>query len=53
MYIAGKDYKHAIAIGLSYTAITLCSVYSLVSRWVTVEDRSALGDVVPGMERAL
>ncbi|WP_391203616.1 hypothetical protein [Psychrobacillus sp. L4] len=53
MYKVGKDYKLAMAIGLAFTALTLCSEYSLVSRWVKVEDWSALGDVVPGMERAL
>jgi len=53
MYNAGKDFKLAMGIGLSFTALTLCSEYSLVSRWVKVEDWSALGDVVPGMERAL
>lgn len=53
MYKAGKDYKLFMAIGLSFTALTLCSEYSLVSRWVKVEDWSALLDVVPGMERAL
>lgn len=53
MYVAGKDYKLAMAIGLSFTALTLCSVYSLVSEWVKVEDWSALLDVVPSMEKAL
>jgi hypothetical protein len=53
MYVAGKDYKIAMAIGLSFTALTLCSEYSLVSGWVKVEDWSALLDVVPGMEKAL
>ncbi|WP_102345927.1 hypothetical protein [Bacillus sp. Marseille-P3661] len=53
MYKAGKDYKHAMAIGLSFTALTLCAEYSLVSVWVEVEDWAALMDVVPGMERAL
>ena len=53
MYKAGKDYKLAMAIGLSFTALTLCSEYSLVSEWVKAEDWSALLDVVPGMERAL
>ncbi|WP_025116070.1 hypothetical protein [Lysinibacillus fusiformis] len=53
MYTTGKDYKLAMAMGLSFTALTLCSEYSLVSRWVKVEDWAALGDVVPGMERAL
>ena len=53
MYRAGKDYKLAMAIGLSFTALTLCAEYSLVSVWVEVEDWAALMDVVPGMERAL
>ncbi|MGE7985326.1 hypothetical protein [Lysinibacillus fusiformis] len=53
MYTTGKDYKLAMAMGLSFTALTLCSEYSFVSRWVKVEDWAALEDVVPGMERAL
>lgn len=53
MYKTGKDYKLAMAMGVSFTALTLCSEYSLVSRWVKVEDWAALEDVVPGMERAL
>ena len=53
MYKAGKDYKLAMAVGLSFTALTLCAEYSLVSSWVEVEDWAALMDVVPGMERAL
>ncbi|EOR22469.1 hypothetical protein A499_17813 [Niallia nealsonii AAU1] len=53
MYKAGKDYKLAMAVGLSFTALTLCAEYSLVSSWVEVEDWEALMDVVPGMERAL
>ncbi|KAB2331390.1 hypothetical protein [Bacillus mesophilum] len=53
LYKAGKDYKLAMAMGLSFTALTLCAEYSLVSRWVKVEDWAALADVVPGMERAL
>ncbi|MEH7226105.1 hypothetical protein V7112_20015 [Bacillus sp. JJ1566] len=53
MYTAGKDYKLAMAMGLSFTALTLCAEYSLVSRWVEVRDWAAIEDVVPGMERAL
>jgi hypothetical protein len=53
MYLAGKDYKLAMAMGLSFTALTLCAEYSLVSEWVGAEDWAALDDVVPGMERAL
>jgi hypothetical protein len=53
MYAVGKDYKIAMALGLSFTALTLCAEYSLVSMWVEVEDWAALMDVVPGMERAL
>lgn len=53
MYMTGKDYKLAMAIGLSFTALTLCAEYSLVADWVEVEDWAALEDVVPTMERAL
>ncbi|TFD94334.1 hypothetical protein [Jeotgalibacillus sp. R-1-5s-1] len=53
MYAAGKDYKLAMAMGLSLTALTLCAEYSMISNWVKAEDWGALADVVPGMERAL
>lgn len=53
MYITGKDYKFAMAMGLSFTALTLCAEYSLISNWVAANDWAALEDVVPGMERAL
>ena len=53
MYRIGKDYKLAMAMGLSFTALTLCAEHSLVSNWVKGEDWSALLDVVPAMEKAL
>lgn len=53
MYITGKDYKLAMAMGLSFTALTLCAEHSLVSNWVKREDWWALMDVVPTMEKAL
>ncbi|VDG96801.1 Uncharacterised protein [Lysinibacillus sphaericus] len=53
MYVTGKDYKLAMAMGLSFTALTIVADYSMVSDWVKVEDWSALLDVVPGMARAL
>ncbi|MDD3028635.1 MAG: hypothetical protein PHI41_11415 [Erysipelotrichaceae bacterium] len=53
MYKTGKDYRLAMALGLSFTALTLVAEYRLVSDWVKVEDWSALLDVVPGMEKAL
>ena len=53
MYKAGKDYKLAMAMGLSFTALTLCAENSLVSNWVKAGDWSALLDVVPTMEKAL
>ena len=52
MYNKGKDYKLAMAMGLSFTALTLCAQNSLVSNWVKGEDWSALLDVVPYMEKA-
>lgn len=52
VYAAGKDYKLAMALGLSFTALTLCAEYSLVSEWVNKEDWSLLGEV-PNYGRAL
>jgi len=53
LYFYGKDHKLAMVLGLSFTALTMCAEYSLVSQWVKAEDWSALEDVVPTMERAL
>ena len=53
LYAAGKDYKLAMAMGLSFTALTLAADYSMVSDWVKAEDWSALMDVVPIMAGAL
>ena len=53
MYTTGRDYKLAMALGLSFTALTLCAEYSLVASWVRAEDWAALLDVVPTMEKAL
>ncbi|MEH7386439.1 hypothetical protein V7147_13685 [Bacillus sp. JJ1521] len=52
LYAAGKDYKLAMAMALSFTALTICADYSYLSRWVKVEDWAALSDVIPGMARA-
>jgi len=51
LYAAGKDYRLAMALGLSFTALTLCAENSLVSDWIRSEDYSALSEV-PGMEKA-
>lgn len=53
MYKVGKDYRLAMAMGLSFTALTLCAEHSLISNWVKGEDWSALLDVVPTMEKTL
>lgn len=53
MYGAGKDYKLAMAMGLSFTALTIVASYSVVSDWVKAEDWAALLDVVPTMATAL
>lgn len=50
---AKKDYRLAMAMGLSLTALTLCAAFSLAATWVEVEDWAALLDVVPSMEMAL
>ncbi len=53
LYITGRDYKLAMALGLSFTALTLSAEYSLISSWVRLEDWSALQDVVPYMEKVI
>ena len=53
LYITGRDYKLAMALGLSFTALTLSAEYSLISSWVRLEDWSALQDVVPSMEKVI
>ncbi len=52
-YKTGKDYKLAMAMGLSFTALTLAAEYKLVSDWVKAEDWAALLDVIPTMEQAV
>ena len=42
-----------MALGLSFTALTVVADYSMVSDWVKAEDWSALMDVVPTMAAAL
>lgn len=48
-YGRGKDYKLAMAMGLSFTSLTLVAGYRQVADWIKVEDWSALLDVVPTM----
>lgn len=49
----GKNYKLAMAMGLSFTALTLVAGHSMISDWVKVKDWAALLDVVPTMTTAL
>lgn len=53
LYKKGKDYKFAMAMGLSFTALTLWAEYNTVFKWVEKEDWSALLDVVPTMVTVL
>ncbi len=53
LYTAGKDYTLAMAMGLSFTALTIVADYSMVSDLVKAEDWAALSDVVPTMAVAL
>lgn len=52
-FMTGKDYRFAMALGLSFTALTICGNYSLVSVWVKANDWAALEDVVPTIEGTL
>lgn len=49
LYKIGKNYKLAMAMGLSFTALTLVAMHSMISNWVKVKDWAALLDVVPTM----
>lgn len=53
LYALGKDFKLAMALALSFTALSLCADYSYIDLWVQSEDWSALADVVPTMSKAL
>lgn len=53
LYKIGKDYKFAMAMGISFTALTLVAQYSDVAKWVKDKDWAALLDVVATMEIAL
>ena len=53
LYRVGREYELAMAMALSFTALTLVAQYSMVFNWVKQEDWSALLDVVPTMEKAL
>ncbi|MDZ5712619.1 hypothetical protein [Jeotgalibacillus haloalkalitolerans] len=46
LFSAGKDYKLAMAAGLSFTALTLCAEISFVAGQVAREDWSAVREVV-------
>ena len=53
LYKVGKNYELAMAMGLSFTALTLVAGHSMISDWVKVKDWAALLDVVPTMTTAL
>ena len=53
LYKVGKNYKLAMAMGLSFTALTLVAGHSMISDWVKVKDWAALLDVVPTMTTVL
>lgn len=53
LYKIGKDYRLAMVMGLSFTALTLLAEYTMVSNWVKAEEWSSLADVVPTMANVL
>ncbi|TFE00678.1 hypothetical protein [Jeotgalibacillus salarius] len=52
LFSAGKDYKLAMAAGLSFTALTLCAEISFIAGQAAREDWSAVREVVH-FQRAL
>lgn len=52
-YRVGKDNQLAMAIGLSFTALTLVAQFSMMADALKAEDWAGLLDVVPTMSTAL
>ena len=48
-----RDAKWFRFISLSFTAFTLCAFLKLTNGWVSMEDWSALMDVIPTLSRAV
>ncbi|MFC4354797.1 hypothetical protein ACFO0S_06955 [Chryseomicrobium palamuruense] len=46
LFSRGKDFRFAMAAGLSFTALTLCAEISLVAIWIAREDWSAASELV-------
>ena len=53
LYKTGKNYHLAMAIGLSFTALTLVASYSMLSDSIIAEDWATILDVVPTMSEVL
>lgn len=52
-YRTGKDNQLAMALGLSFTALTLAAQFSMMADALKAEDWAGLLDVVPTMSTAL
>jgi hypothetical protein len=53
LYKLGKDYKLAMALGLSFTALTVNAFYTIIEQFVINRDWGALEDVVPSINKPL
>lgn len=49
LYRMGKDYKLAMALALSFTALTVNSFYTIIEQFIINRDLSALEDIVPSV----
>lgn len=52
-FLKGKDSSVWMGLGLSFTALTMCAEYHMVSTWAAAEEWGAIEDVVPTMNGAL
>lgn len=53
VYFNGKDHRLFMALGLSFTALTLCAQYAMIASWTMTRDWYAIEDVAPTMSMAL
>ncbi len=53
LFFSNKPCKLFMALGLAFTALTLCAEYAQIASWAATQDWSAIEDVAPTMSRAL
>ena len=51
--IRSRETKWFRFISLSFTALTLCALYSMANQWTIIGDSSAMLDVMPALSKII